>query len=153
MDGTRNVSNLNIEVWQDGVIYIDNSITDETSDIADLDLSVSDFNYYRKLGFQTIGQLIAKGSWFFFNQQVYSFRRFERLIRTLDEFGFRLCDCSKGQFPTIEPIIESFWREDRRRSEAELAQLRLEVTREQSRIRSRRYRERQKERKTIMSAN
>lgn len=46
MDGTRNVSNLNIEVWQDGVIYIDNSITDETSDIADLDLSVSDFNYY-----------------------------------------------------------------------------------------------------------
>lgn len=40
---------MSIEVWQDGVTYIDNRITNETSDIADLDLSISVSIYFRKL--------------------------------------------------------------------------------------------------------
>lgn len=142
---------MSIYIWRNGGWIIDTSIVDETSDIADLDLSVSDYNYYRKLGFRTIGQLISKDSWYFFNMDAYSFRRLERLIRTLDEFGFRLRDCSKEKYPSVEPIIELFWKEDRIRSAMELEQLRLEVTREQSRIRSRRYRARQKERKAALA--
>jgi hypothetical protein len=37
---------MSIEVWSEGHCYIDNSITNETSDIGDLDLRVSDYNYY-----------------------------------------------------------------------------------------------------------
>lgn|SRR5574344_729202 len=142
---------LIVERWDGTLYYIDDSVTDETSDIADLDLSVSDYNYYRKLGFRTIGQLISKDSWYFFNMDAFSFRRFERLIRTLDKFGFRLRDCSKEKHPSIEPIVASFWEEDRKRSAMELEQLRLEVTREQSRIRSRRYRSKQKKRKAALA--
>ncbi|NCC02135.1 MAG: hypothetical protein EOM34_15980 [Clostridia bacterium] len=142
---------MSIEIRYDDKYYIDTSITDETSDIADLDLSVSDYNYYRKLGFRTIGQLISKDCWYFFDMDAFSFRRFERLIRTLDELGFRLRDCSKEKHPSIEPVIASFWEEDRKRSAMELEQLRLAVTREQSRIRSRRYRARQKERKAALA--
>lgn len=144
---------MSIEVWNDGHSYIDDSIINETSDIADLDLSVSDYNYYRKLGFETIEQLIRKDSWFFFNQPVYSFRRFERLIRTLDEYGYRLCDCTKEQYSTVELIIQAFWIEDRRSFAEEMEQLRKEDRREQSRIRSQRYRSRQKERKAALVAN
>lgn len=120
----------------------------ECSDIAELDLCVTDYNYYRKLGFRTIGQLLHYDAWFFFDQPVYSFRRFERLLRTLDSYGFRLADCSKEQYPSVDVIIEQFRAEDRRRFNEELEKLRLEDQREQSRIRSRRYRARQKERKT-----
>lgn len=118
------------------------------SDIAELDLCVTDYNYYRKLGFQTIRQFLQHDAWFFFNQPVYSFHRFERLLRTLDEYGFRLVGCSKEQYPSVDTIIEQFRAEDRRRFNEELEKLRLEDQREQSRIRSRRYRARQKERKT-----
>lgn len=120
----------------------------ECSDIAELDLSVVDYNYYRKLGFQTIGQILRHDAWFFFDQPVYSFRRFERLLRTLDEYSFRLLGCSKEEYPSVDAIIEQFRAEDRRRFNEELEKLRLEDQREQSRIRSRRYRARQKERKT-----
>lgn len=135
---------MSIEIWDGSHCYIDDSITNETSDIGDLDLSVTDYNYYRKLGFCTIGQLISNDTWFFFNQPVHSFMRFERLIRSLDNYGFRLRDCSKEKYPSVEPLIASFKAEDNRRFVEEMRELTLEVRREQSRIRSRRYRERQK---------
>ena len=142
---------MSIEVWDGAHCYIDNSITDETSDIGDLDLRVHDYNCYRKLGFQTIGQLIDNDTWFFFNQPVHSFMQFERLIRALDKYGFRLKDCPKEQYPSIEPIIDSFKAEERRRFEEEMRELTIEVRREQSRIRNRRYRAKQKERKAALA--
>lgn len=142
---------MSIEVREGTHCFIEDDITDETSDMGDLDLSVSDYNYYRRLGFRTIGQLLHNDAWFFFNQPVHSFMRFERLIRTLDNYGFRLKDCSKEQYPSVDSIVATFKAEDKRRFEEEMKELTLDVRREQSRIRSQRYRERQKQRKIAVS--
>ena len=81
-----------IKVFRDNGYYFDDSITDETSGIEDLDLRVADYKYLHSLGFETIGQLLEHDGWYYFNLPRHSLRALEAFFVALDNLGFRLKD-------------------------------------------------------------
>lgn len=136
-----------IERIVEGKRVWDLSVTDETSSIDDLDLSVRTWKCVCNYGIHTIGDLIAHDGWFFFNQDTFGKRAFEELITTAFSFGFRLSDCTEQEFPTIEPYLEKYREARRKRLEEEHAQLMAEIAaekRERARLRARERRARLK---------
>lgn len=89
------------------------SIIDATSGIEELDLSVLRYNYFKRLGFQTVGQLTEKDGWFFFNQPTHSLLTLIELVEKLDAFSFRLADCSRERYPMLEPYISIYQKAER----------------------------------------
>jgi len=87
---------------------------DENSGIEELDLSVYRYNYLKRLDFQTISQVIEKDGWFFFNQPQHSFRTLVELVEKLEELGFRLADCGRDRYPTIEPYLAIYNEAERK---------------------------------------
>lgn len=95
----------------DEEFYFDSDHIDKTSGIEDLGFRVNDYNYLRSLGFSTVGQLLEKDGWYYFNLPRHSLRKFERFIRRLDTLGFRVKDASAEQYPNLEQMSyrKSLW--------------------------------------------
>ena len=110
----------------DEEFYFDSDHIDETSGIEDLGFRVNDYNYLRSLGFSTVGQLLEKDGWYYFNLPRHSLRKFERFIRRLDTLGFRVKDASAEQYLDLEQYFEMFRQAEAIESAAELERLRRE---------------------------
>ena len=92
----------------DEEFHFDSDHIDRMSGIEDLGFRVNDYNYLRSLGFSTVGQLLEKDGWYYFNLPRHSLRKFERFIRRLDTLGFRVKDASAEQYPDLEQYFEMF---------------------------------------------
>ena len=110
----------------DEEFHFDSDHIDKTSGIEDLGLRVNDYNYLRSLGFSTVGQLLEKDGWYYFNLPRHSLRKFERFIRRLDTVGFRVKDASAEQYPDLEQYFEMFRQAEAIESAAEMERLRRE---------------------------
>ena len=110
----------------DEEFYFDSDHIDKTSGIEELGFRVNDYNYLRSLGFSTVGQLLEKDGWYYFNLPRHSLRKFERFIRRLDTLGFRVKDASAEQYPDLEKYFEMFRQAEAIESAAEMERLRRE---------------------------
>ena len=124
-----------IKVFRNNGYYFDDSITDETSGIEDLDLRVADYKYLHSLGFETIGQLLEHDGWYYFNLPRHSLRALEAFFVALDNLGFRLKDASKEEYPDLDNYIMMFRQAEKEEQAAELKRLEREDRAERRRQR------------------
>lgn len=105
---------MSVTIWNGTDYIIDDSITDETSSVCDIDISIYAFHRLNELKIKTIGELISKGGWNVYkeNSRVNA-RVIEHLSNCLNKFGFRFVDCPADKYPTIDMYINEFKEADK----------------------------------------
>lgn len=115
--------------------YFDSDHIDVTSGIEDLGFRVSDYNYLHSLGFSTVGQLLEKDGWYYFNLPRHNIGKFERFITRLDRIGFRVKGASSEDYPDLEQYFVMFRKAEEEERAAERKQLEREDRAERRRLR------------------
>lgn len=105
---------MSVIVWNGTDYIIDDSITDETSSVCDIDISIYAFHRLNELNIRTIGELINKGGWNVYkeNSRVNA-RTIEHLSNCLNKYGFRFMDCPEDKYPSIDKYIDEFKAADK----------------------------------------
>jgi hypothetical protein len=114
--------------------YFNSDHIDSASGIEDLGFRVNDYNYLRSLGFSTVGQLLEKDGWYYFNLPRHNIRKFERFIMRLDKLGFRVKGASTEEYPDLAQYFEMFRKAEAEEFAAEQKRLEREDRAERRRL-------------------